>query len=74
MNTTEEEATLGTADLVAAAETLVARREPTPVSPEPAINSKDSAVSDEKEQLAPLFLASSAEDFRARWDCVKSAS
>ncbi|MEO8924192.1 MAG: hypothetical protein ABI330_15425 [Caldimonas sp.] len=71
MNTTEEEATLSTADLVAAAETPVARREPTPVSPEPVIDSKESTVSDEKEQLAPLFLASSAEDFRARWDAVQ---
>lgn len=71
MNAVLAEKTLTTADLAAAAEIPTAQREVDPATPEVAIKNKDSSVNNEVEQLAPLFLADTAEDFRSRWDAVQ---
>ena len=38
---------------------------------EPATKNKNSSENNDVKQLAPLFLAEAAEDFRSRWDAVQ---
>jgi hypothetical protein len=71
MNEALAETKLTTADLVAAAETPTAKQKINPAPHEPAIERTDSTVNRQAEQLAPLFLADAAIDFRSRWDAVQ---
>ena len=68
MNTETIDKRLTTADLAAAAETSTSRRD---VSEEPLIETANSPVRSEEEQLAPLFSPEAAKGFRADWDAVQ---
>jgi hypothetical protein len=71
MNTALEEKSLTTADLAAAAEAPTAQREVNRDLKKPEIENKNSDLTSEDKQLAPLFLTDVAKDFRARWDAVQ---
>jgi hypothetical protein len=73
MNIELKERSLTTADLVAAAEIPTAQRELGRDLGAPTVANKTSAVKQEGEQLAPLFLPDVAKDFRSRWDTVQSS-
>jgi hypothetical protein len=71
MNREPEEMSLTTADLAAVSELPNAQREVSPDPKEPVIESNDSNVRSDDEQLVPLFLPDVAKDFRSRWDAVQ---
>lgn len=73
MNVELKERSFTTADLAAPAEIPTAQREVAGELKESAIVSKTSDVSNEGEQLAPLFLPEVAKGFRSRWDVVQSS-
>jgi hypothetical protein len=73
MNTAqlEEEKTLTTADFAAAADKPEAQRQaPQPVEDQPA-EKRPQAMGERDEQLAALFPADVAGNFRSRWDAVQ---
>lgn len=73
MNLETSEKSLTTADLAAVAEMPVAQREVSRDLKEPAVKNRAGDVNAKNDQLAPLFLADVAKDFRSRWDAVQGS-
>ncbi|MFC3110483.1 hypothetical protein ACFQAT_08675 [Undibacterium arcticum] len=71
MNGEPEEKSLTTADLATTTEIPTAPLDVNRDLQEPVIENQNSDVKREDEQLAPLFLAEVAKDFRSRWDAVQ---
>jgi hypothetical protein len=66
-----EKGGLKTADLAAFADMPPARQEVERDLNEPVLDHHNTDVRTEEKQLAPLFLADVAKEFRARWDTVQ---
>jgi hypothetical protein len=73
MNIEVKERSLTTADLAAATEMPAVQREIDRDVKQPAATTKAGDADCKNEQLAPLFLADVAKDFRARWDAVQGS-
>ena len=73
MNDDPRQNNLTTADLVASAEKPgSARKEPDSALHDAAVrNARETPMSEEEENLAPLFAEDVASDFRSRWDIVQ---
>jgi hypothetical protein len=69
-NVERNQQSLTTADLAAAAEPATGRRQS---AREAAPDRRATEISHGDEELAPLFAADAAQDFRSRWDAVQSS-
>jgi len=73
MNTELKEKDLTTSDLAAPAETRTARPDVDRDVNESVTENRRAEVMNDDEQLAPLFSADAAKEFRSRWDAVQSS-
>ena len=73
MNTELKEKDLTTSDLAAPAETRTAQPDVDRDVNESVTENRRAEVMNDDEQLAPLFSADAAKEFRSRWDAVQSS-